>query len=267
MNRVHTFVMASMAGFALLAGVAVAQQPADRPAGPGRRPLEGRGAQRGLRAGGEFDRGGPMGLLFLLIPHDPAEILKSDPAADKDGDGELSPQERRAYAETQRAKIEKDLLAANPSIDANGDGKLSPEEMRDGRQAVDQFVMSKLLAKYPDADTHGDGKLDAEEFRALRNKIGRPGGDRPMESPVEWLLKNFQRVDTDGNGQISREELEKAKEMMPPPQAGEGFGPRPKDDAPPPADDNDANTGRSSRQDRAARGNRANRRSNRSGQE
>lgn len=72
-------------------------------------------------------------------------------------------------------------------IDANGDGAVTQEEVR-----------AHAAARFAQADADNDGSLTAQEMLALR------GGQR-----AERMLE---RHDTDGNGQLSAEELRAASE-------------------------------------------------------
>jgi len=163
--------------------------------------------------GGARGKGPGLGMPPFMMPMDPAEILRTAPQADANSDGRLSPEEHRAFMETRRAAMEKEFLERHPEVDANGDGRLSPEEMRAARETLEQFTMSKVLAEHPEADTDGDGKLSREEFTALRQR--RMGGQSPAMH-VEWLIRNFQRLDADGNGQLTLEELQNFKTQAEP---------------------------------------------------
>ncbi|MGJ8697178.1 MAG: EF-hand domain-containing protein [Verrucomicrobiaceae bacterium] len=79
---------------------------------------------------------------------------------DKDGDGKLSEEERKAAFEARKAE----MLA---KFDKDGDGKLSDEEKEAAREAQKAEFIKKF-------DKDGDGKVSAEE------RPKRPGGaDRP----------------------------------------------------------------------------------------
>ena len=86
----------------------------------------------------------------------PAEILAK---FDKDGDGKLNEEERKAAGEARKA-LRAEILAKH---DTDGDGKLSPKE----RQA-------SMIARF---DKDGDGKLsEAERMEAQKEFMGRRGG-------------------------------------------------------------------------------------------
>lgn len=85
--------------------------------------------------------------------------------------------------------------------DADGDGRLSrselPEEIRD-----------RLMA----ADADGDGALTPEELRAARPRRGSDGGDL---SPEERRARMMERMDANGDGKITLDELpERLREAM-----------------------------------------------------
>lgn len=96
----------------------------------------------------------------------PPEVLEK---FDKDGDGKLSPEERKAAREAMQARTEerrKEMLA---KYDKDGDGKLSPEE----RAEMQKDRKAEMLKKF---DKDGDGKLSEEERAAMPKRQRRPGG-------------------------------------------------------------------------------------------
>jgi Ca2+-binding EF-hand superfamily protein len=151
-----------------------------------------------------------MGPLALLVPTNPAEILASHPEADTNRDGRLDADERRVFVDGFRAQVEADLIAAYPAVDANRDGRLGPDELRTGQQTVEQYVGQRILAEHPEADTDRDGRLNREEMRAYR-EAQSAGQVKSATAQVDWLISNFQKVDADGNGQVSLEELQQYK--------------------------------------------------------
>jgi|LakMenEpi03Aug12_release.lakeMendotaPanAssembly.Ray.scaffolds.fasta_scaffold283702_1 hypothetical protein len=96
---------------------------------------------------------------------------KFDEKFDKDGDGTLSKEERRAMHQARRAEmLEK--------FDKDGDGKLSDDEQKaaqDARMAERENRRKAMLLKF---DKDGDGKLSEEERAAM------PKPPPPTEEPV-----------------------------------------------------------------------------------
>lgn len=112
---------------------------------------------------------------------------------DKDGDGTLSDEERRAMMEKFRA----DRMA---QLDTNGDGEVDADERLDaminsrrGRRLVDRF------------DADGDGMLDPEERQALKDDMARREAEREA--------RRIDRYDTDGDGMLSEAEERAAAEQ------------------------------------------------------
>ncbi|UWQ93426.1 EF-hand domain-containing protein [Rhodobacteraceae bacterium M382] len=71
------------------------------------------------------------------------------------------------------------------SFDTDGDGRVSPEEMRAGQKAkLERF------------DENSDGSLSLDEFEALHSAAIR-----------EMMVDKFQKLDNDGDGQVTSEEM------------------------------------------------------------
>lgn len=123
---------------------------------------------------------------------------------DKDGDGRLTGEERRAALEAARTRIAERLGVRPddlPRFDQDGDGRLSQEE----REALKEFIKGhvgelkgKISARF---DKDGDGKLNEAEREAAREQFrqgrdgngprGRPGGQgRGVANPEDNHL-NF----------------------------------------------------------------------------
>ena len=102
-------------------------------------------------------------------------------------------------------------------IDANSDGALTMEEFQ-----------SQGQVKFSQTDTNGDGQLDVEELTAAAERARGQMIERLMErkdangdgmlSMEEMQPQDpgrfFGRADTDGNGEISQEEWDAAKEKI-----------------------------------------------------
>ena len=102
-------------------------------------------------------------------PHAPKGKMKPTPEMrqkmierfDKDGDGKLNQEERKAARKARQAmkkKMEAFRKKMLKRFDKDGDGKLSPEE----RKTAHETMRKELLEKY---DANGDGKLSKEERR------------------------------------------------------------------------------------------------------
>jgi len=93
---------------------------------------------------------------------------------DTDGDGKLSPDERKVMGEKMKAKGEERRKAMLARFDANSDGELDEAE----RKIMHETIRKEMLEKY---DANKDGKLDEAERKAMREAEGpmmRPGGHR-----------------------------------------------------------------------------------------
>ncbi|MEO1199816.1 MAG: hypothetical protein AAFX39_11385 [Pseudomonadota bacterium] len=119
-------------------------------------------------------------------------------AADADGDGAVTD-----------AEIDALRAEAFTSMDLDGDGILSDDEIEAARQAAIEAMrnvmalapvvgpefMMNFLSERPDPDTNGDGQIDESEF-------------------VEARGRGFTRIDENGDGDVSAEEIERVRDHM-----------------------------------------------------
>lgn len=132
----------SLIAMGILAGSCIAAQAQDKPQRPGRQ--------------------GP-----------PPQVIKE---FDKDGNGQLSEEERTTMRETLQSRMQERRKEMLEKFDADKDGKLSPEELSKARDAQ----KAEMLKKY---DKDGDGELSAEERAAMPMPERRPGGPRGQRGP------------------------------------------------------------------------------------
>jgi Ca2+-binding EF-hand superfamily protein len=138
--------------------------------------------------------------------------------ADTDGDGSISRAEYMAQAEARFARM-----------DANGDGQIAGDEMRrPGREAATggdaaapmtkAAYLAKASERFAKMDANGDGTISTDEMQARRDARGARRGamsDQPGTAPGiatgsprgDHRAKMLQRVDTNGDGRISRDEM------------------------------------------------------------
>lgn len=105
----------------------------------------------------------------------PPEILEK---FDKDGDGKLNEEERKAARDARRAEMEKRRQEMLEKFDTDGDGKLNEEERKAAREAA-EAKRKEILEKY---DANGDGQLSPEERKAAID-AGEDIPARPMRRP------------------------------------------------------------------------------------
>jgi collagen type III alpha len=188
----------------------------------------------------------------------PAEIEKATEALkglDEDGDGKLSEEEIRPRPaprgegpdgpppapdrERMRGPDRPPGGGRDPAqfidrlmqADANGDGKISKEE-----------APERLAANFDAADQNGDGFWDKSDLSEIAARFGgRRGGDRGQGpppggpggmggSPEEFVDRLF-RLDADGDGKLTREELSQMGNYQDP--RGRGDRPEGNDDSRP----------------------------------
>jgi len=177
----------------------------------------------GQPGGDRGNRGGPT-------EEQRAEFLKK---YDKDGNGELSDEERSAGRTAQieewrkanpeaavrfderRAEEEKRRADFTKKYDKDGNGELSDEERREGFRAEGEARLEAWKERDPEAyarfqkaredftkkyDKDGNGELSDEERRA--------GFDAAREEGRKKFEELSKKYDKDGDGQLSREERE-----------------------------------------------------------
>ena len=157
---------------------------------PGFRPGEGRPGQEGRPGFG--GPGGPMGPMAGQM----MKFLPIMTALDSDGNGELSA--------TEIENASKAIL----KLDKNGDGIINAEELR-----PDPASLPPMMARMGEEAQGGQfgGAMMIRMFEASdKNKDGKLSGDEIPERMKERVSK----MDQDGDGAISREEMKRATEMM-----------------------------------------------------
>jgi len=150
---------------------------------------------------------------------------------DKDGDGKLNEEEKRAARVGMRQHWEKKKAEMMKEFDTDGDGKLSDEEKKafreefgkrrkgdkagkkgecHDRKRLGDKVRKHLLEKF---DKDGDGELSDEEHKAA--KASWENKAREMREKFAEMKKKFMaKYDTDGDGKLSDEENKAMRDSM-----------------------------------------------------
>ena len=118
------------------------------------------------------------------VPPTPDQIIER---LDSDGSGSITEDEAKGFMAKYFEKI-----------DANSDGEISEEElldMRENRGQKPKQVRGDLKA----ADTDQNGAISIDEA---------------TEAGLKKVLENFDKIDTDGDGQISEEEMHELRKQM-----------------------------------------------------
>ena len=104
-------------------------------------------------------------------------------ALDTDGDGRVSRAEAEAGAPGMARNFER--------LDTDADGQLTREEIRAQQAQMREQVRARADQRWAAADTNRDGAIDLAE----------------AQTGMPRAAENFGRLDADGNGLLSREEM------------------------------------------------------------
>jgi len=125
---------------------------------------------------------------------------------DADKDGFITKEELKQHRDKRRSERFK-------KVDKDGDGGLSEEELKQAKEEREEQRRKRMIERF---DENGDGKLQEDELekaqemrrehmkqrrekRRERMKERRQGGGEGRRDP-------FSRIDTDGDGKISKAE-------------------------------------------------------------
>lgn len=187
----------SACAFLLMAAVANAQPPKQKPGRPGDGPARG-GMPPVAEILKRFDANNDGKLTKDELPQQAAERIMR---ADANSDGAVTKQEleevRKRFAGGQRGGGEgrgmPDPEQLFKRLDANGDGKLSKDEL------PERFGQRILQA-----DANKDGVVTKEEFAEVAKRMGGGRGG-PQGKPDAAQL--FERADKNGDGKLTKDEL------------------------------------------------------------
>eukprot|EP00746_Dinoflagellata_sp_MGD_P125763 gnl/MRDRNA2_/MRDRNA2_60607_c0_seq1.p1 gnl/MRDRNA2_/MRDRNA2_60607_c0~~gnl/MRDRNA2_/MRDRNA2_60607_c0_seq1.p1 ORF type:complete len:1252 (+),score=372.78 gnl/MRDRNA2_/MRDRNA2_60607_c0_seq1:149-3904(+) len=133
-------------------------------------------------------------------------------AADKDGDGNISPEEFEAVC-TELKLTPEDAQNLFPQVDLDGDGSINQEEYKNAfgigipefkRRARKNFGVP--VDSFKAVDANGDGKIQPEEFMK---------GCKDLDIPGDTAQTLYDKLDADENGGISPKEWDEALAMTP----------------------------------------------------
>ena len=113
-------------------------------------------------------------------------------AADTDGDGFLSMPEAEVMRENHKAER---VAMRFDCLDTNSNNEVSSEEFQAGYRKLNTNAANNMFSM---GDTDGSGSLTLEEFSALKN-------------PENRSIWHYNRMDSDGDGQVSETEFLNAK--------------------------------------------------------
>jgi Ca2+-binding EF-hand superfamily protein len=132
---------------------------------------------------------------------------------DANGDGAITLEEWRSFvtarAETRRAEWTQARVAALMAGDTDGDGMLSAEELADRMQAM----AAERREAMQEARTERRGRDGDRGWHRGRHgqhqAMGARGGRAMGMEPDERIVRSFQRIDRDGDGQITEAEFDR----------------------------------------------------------
>lgn len=158
---------------------------------------------------------GPGRAMMPAFEMDFAEI-------DADGDGAITLEEWRAHVtarmETRRAEMIEARVAALMEADADGDGLLSPEELTAHFEARMEARQAERMARAEEGEGRRWNRNRAHGMRGEMRGHGMRGqgmrghgmrGQGWAMDADERIVRNFQRIDRDGDGQITEAEFDR----------------------------------------------------------
>jgi Ca2+-binding EF-hand superfamily protein len=116
-------------------------------------------------------------------PPSPAKILER---LDADQNGSLS-----------KAEAKGPLAKNFDTVDADGNGKLSSDELAASQKKLREKVR-ETGKKLKEADTDGNGAISSDEA---------------AEAGLEKLVEHFDKIDADGDGEVSKEEMHEMRKQ------------------------------------------------------
>ena len=116
-------------------------------------------------------------------------------------------------AERQASSDEEDNVKLFKLLDKNGDGSVTVSEIRLFFKSVGRYTNDTEIRKIVKAaDEDNNGKIELDEFIEYMNK--KNASDKKLTSEDEKALIMFSFFDTNGDGLISRNELENLLAQM-----------------------------------------------------
>lgn len=122
--------------------------------------------------------------------HGPGPMMER---VDKNGDGRIDRDEARQAPR---------LAGHFEELDANRDGLLDKAEMREGHERLRGRRHARGEERFDDSDTNGDGAIDLAEAKASAEKRAE---------------RMFGKMDADGDGKVTRDEMNRYAPPPPPP--------------------------------------------------
>lgn len=117
-----------------------------------------------------------------------------------------------SYAAKDPVRKEKRINRMIKRADLNGDGKISQSEMTRG-----------IAVTFAKVDTNGDGTLSASEISGAKavlkaeRKRAKASGEGKLQFvkfPAKRINKRFERIDANGDGALSKGELDQVAQRM-----------------------------------------------------
>lgn len=148
-------------------------------------------------------------------------------AMDKDGDGFITKEEMAAAHTEMRTRFEArrgDPAERFAAMDADGDGKVTLEEMKQAAEkrmaergkegGLSERHAAGMAKFFEKADANNDGVLTLEEMQAVKKK--HDGKTEPKRDGKKDGKRgdHFSRLDTDGDGKISKAEFLAGSDRM-----------------------------------------------------
>jgi Ca2+-binding EF-hand superfamily protein len=150
--------------------------------------------------------------LVEAMDKDPTKFVERviDLIAGFGDDTGLLPEGIEAHIALERAGARASALRRFMALDLDANGVVARAELAVGQHAATASARGRMERQFAAADLDGDGSIDAGELA----RAGQAAAMRAMGEEEAELLRALMRLDADGDGALTVEEVETAVAQM-----------------------------------------------------